>query len=63
VTAPRPAPRPPALAPGNVLDVHARLRDAFRRPSPALARMMDNHAEISILYAEGGRRVRRYPRP
>jgi hypothetical protein len=54
MTADSPAPRP-ALAPGNVLDVHARLREAFRRPSAALADMMDNHAELSILHAEGDR--------
>jgi hypothetical protein len=38
-----------------VLDVHARLREAFRRPGPDAVRFMDAHVRASLLNAEKDR--------
>jgi hypothetical protein len=37
--------------PGHVLDVHARLREAFRRPGADAVRFMDAHVRASLLNA------------
>lgn len=41
--------------PGQVLDVHARLREAFRKPGPHTVRSMDAHVRASLLNAEKDR--------
>jgi hypothetical protein len=43
------------MRPGDVLDMHARLREAFRKPGPDTARFMDAHVKASVLNAETGR--------
>lgn len=43
------------LVPGQVLDVHARLREAFRRPGPDAVRFMDAHVRASLLNADKDR--------
>jgi hypothetical protein len=40
------------MTPGNVLDMHARLREAFRAPSLFTIRFMDEHIRASLLHAE-----------
>jgi len=42
------------MTPGNVLDMHARLRESLRRPAPNVVRLMNEHAEISLRAAEEG---------
>jgi hypothetical protein len=44
----------PRMTPGNVLDMHARLREAFRRPGPDVVRLMSEHAGVSLHAAEVG---------
>jgi hypothetical protein len=44
----------PRMTPGNVLDMHARLREAFRRPAPDVVRLMSEHAGVSLHAAEVG---------
>ena len=40
------------MMPGHVLDMHARLREACRRPEPHTVRFMDAHVRTSLLNAE-----------
>jgi hypothetical protein len=43
------------MRPGQVLDMHARLQEAFRQPGPDTARFMDAHVKTSMLNAETDR--------
>jgi hypothetical protein len=43
------------MMPGHVLDMHARLREAYRRPEPHTVRFMDAHVRTSLLNAETDR--------
>jgi hypothetical protein len=43
------------VMPGQVLDMHARLREAFRKPGPHTVRFMDAHVRTSLLNAETDR--------
>ena len=44
----------PRMTPGNVLDMHARLRESLRRPAPDVVRLMSEHAGVSLHAAEAG---------